>query len=68
MRRILAEMPSRSYDVLVGRDCLEGLGAALGRRCPGGKTVVCCDENVAPCIWSRSAPVCGRPATGCRTS
>jgi len=41
-------MPSRSYDVLVGRDCLAGLGAALAHRCPGGKTVVCCDENVAP--------------------
>ena len=48
MRRIRAEMPSRAYDVLVGRGCLGGLGAALGRRCPGGKTVVCCDENVAP--------------------
>jgi 3-dehydroquinate synthase len=41
-------MPSRAYDVLVGRDCLAGFGAALGRRCPGGRSVVCCDENVAP--------------------
>ncbi|MCX6363778.1 MAG: 3-dehydroquinate synthase [Actinobacteria bacterium] len=48
MRRIPARMPSRAYDVLVGRDCLAGLGGALSRRCPGGKTVVCCDENVAP--------------------
>ncbi len=48
MRRILATMPSRAYDVLVGRGCLAGLGSALTRRCPGGKTVVCCDENVAP--------------------
>ena len=48
MRRIRAEMPSRAYDVLVGRGCLAGLGAALARRCPGGKAVVCCDENVAP--------------------
>ena len=48
MRRIRAALPSRAYDVLVGRGCLGGLGAALGRRCPGGNTVVCCDENVAP--------------------
>jgi len=48
MRRIRAEMPSRAYDVLVGRDCLAGLGAALARRCPGGHAVVSCDENVAP--------------------
>jgi 3-dehydroquinate synthase len=47
MRRIPARTPSRAYDVLVGRGCLAGLGAALTRRCPGGKTVVCCDENVA---------------------
>ena len=48
MRRIPARMPSRAYDLLVGRGCLAGLGGALARRCPGGKTVVCCDENVAP--------------------
>ena len=48
MRRIPAPMPSRAYDVLVGRGCLEGLGAAVSRRCPGGTTVVFCDENVAP--------------------
>jgi 3-dehydroquinate synthase len=48
MRRIPARMPSRAYDVLVGRGCLAGLGGELSRRCPGGKTVVCCDENVAP--------------------
>ena len=48
MRRIRAQMPSRGYDVLVGRGCLAGLGAALARRCPSGKTVICCDENVAP--------------------
>src|SRR5450830_804414 len=48
MRRIPATMPSRAYDVLVGRGCLAGLGGALTRRCAGGKTVVCCDENVAP--------------------
>ena len=48
MRRIPARMPSRAYDVLVGRGCIAGLGEALSRCCPGGKTVVCCDENVAP--------------------
>ncbi len=48
MKRILARMPSRTYDVLVGRGCLAGLGGELSRRCPGGKMVVCCDENVAP--------------------
>jgi 3-dehydroquinate synthase len=48
MRRIRAEMPSRGHDVLVGRGCLAGLGGALARRCPGGRAVVCCDENVAP--------------------
>jgi len=48
MRRIPAPLPSRAYDVLVGRGCLEGLGAAVSRRCPGGTAVVCCDENVAP--------------------
>ena len=47
MRCVPARMPSRAYDVLVGRGCLAGLGAALRRRCPGGRTVVCCDENVA---------------------
>ncbi len=47
MRRVPAPLPSRAYDVLVGRGCLAGLGTALMRRCPGGKTVVCCDENVA---------------------
>jgi 3-dehydroquinate synthase len=48
VRRIPARMPSRSYDVLVGRGCLARLGGELSRRCPGGKTVVCCDDNVAP--------------------
>ncbi|MCX6374069.1 MAG: 3-dehydroquinate synthase [Actinobacteria bacterium] len=48
MRRIRAEMLSRVYDVLVGRGCLAGLGAELARRCPGGRAVVCCDENVGP--------------------
>jgi 3-dehydroquinate synthase len=48
MRRIPARMPSRSYDVLVGRGCLAGLGEALARSCRGGRAVVCCDENVAP--------------------
>src|SRR5450756_3172441 len=47
MRRIPARMASRADDVLVGRGCLAGLGGALTRRCPGGKTVVCCDDNVA---------------------
>jgi 3-dehydroquinate synthase len=41
-------MPSRAYDVLVGRGCLAGFGAALARRCAGGRALVCCDENVAP--------------------
>jgi 3-dehydroquinate synthase len=48
MRRIAAQLPSRSYDVLVGRGCLAGLGEALARSCLGGRAVVCCDENVAP--------------------
>ncbi len=48
MRRIPARMPSRTYDVLVGRGCLAGLGGELSGRFPGGRTVVCCDENVAP--------------------
>ena len=47
MRCIRATMPSRAYDVLVGRGCLVGLGEAMSRGCPGGNTVVCCDENVA---------------------
>ncbi len=48
MRRIRALVPSRTYDVLVGKGCLDELGGALhacGRR---GQAVVCCDENVAP--------------------
>ena len=48
MRVIPAQMPSRAYDVLVGRGCLAGFGAALARRCAGGRALVCCDENVAP--------------------
>lgn len=54
MRRIPAPMPSRAYDVLVGRGCLEGLGKALARRCPGGRMVVCCDQNVAPLYLERA--------------
>jgi 3-dehydroquinate synthase len=47
MRRIPAPLPSRTYEVLIGRDCLAGLGEAVSRRCPSSKAVVCCDENVA---------------------
>lgn len=48
MIRLRATPRSRAYDVLVGRDCLTGLGRALWSRLPGGQAVVCCDENVAP--------------------
>jgi 3-dehydroquinate synthase len=48
MRRIRARIPSRDYEVLVGRACLAGLGEAVTRRCQAGRVVVCCDENVAP--------------------
>jgi 3-dehydroquinate synthase len=66
MRRIHAEMPSRAYDVLVGRGCLEGLGGALSRCCPGGRTVVCCDENVAPLYLEQVRS--GRRAAGFEVS
>ncbi len=48
MKRLRATPGSRAYDVLVGRGCLTGLGAALRARVPGGQVVVCCDANVAP--------------------
>ena len=48
MKRVHAALASREYDVLVGRDCLDGLGRALWSRAPGGQVVVCCDEHVAP--------------------
>jgi 3-dehydroquinate synthase len=46
--RLRAELPSRSYDVLVARGALAELGAALASLRTPGKAVVCCDENVAP--------------------
>jgi 3-dehydroquinate synthase len=48
MKRIPAALSSRTYDVLVGRGRLAGLGEALTLSCPGGRAVVCCDQNVAP--------------------
>ena len=48
MKRLHAALTSRSYDVLVGRECLDELGKALWSRAPGGQVVVCCDEHVAP--------------------
>jgi 3-dehydroquinate synthase len=48
MIKVRATAPSREYDVLIGRDCLGGLGSALWACAPGGQVVVCCDENVAP--------------------
>jgi 3-dehydroquinate synthase len=48
MQRLHARLPSRSYDVLVGRGVLEALGAALRDVVDGAQAVVCTDENVAP--------------------
>jgi len=48
MPRLRAELASRSYDVLVARGALAGLGVALGELRAPGKAVVCSDENVAP--------------------
>jgi 3-dehydroquinate synthase len=48
MKRIQAHLPSRDYDILVGKRCLTELGEALVERRRGGQVVVCCDENVAP--------------------
>jgi 3-dehydroquinate synthase len=45
--RLRADLPSRSYDVLVDRGALAGLGAALLPLRAPGHAVVCCDENVA---------------------
>jgi 3-dehydroquinate synthase len=48
MKRVHAATASREYDVLVGRDCLGDVGGVLWSRAPGGRVVVCCDDNVAP--------------------
>jgi len=48
MARLRAELASRSYDVLVARGALSGLGAALVPLRVPSRAVVCCDENVAP--------------------
>ena len=46
--RLHADVPSRSYDVLVDRGALADLGAALLPLRAPVHAVVCCDENVAP--------------------
>ena len=50
MRRIRARVPSRQYDVLVGKGFLAEVGDALRARGQRGQAVVCCDENVAPLL------------------
>ncbi len=48
MQRLLADLPSRSYEVLVGAGALATLGDELAKRRPGGQAVLCTDANVAP--------------------
>lgn len=48
MPRLRAELPSRSYEVVVGRGALARVGGLLARLRAPAAAVVCCDENVAP--------------------
>lgn len=47
-RRIRVRTPSRSYDVLVGRDLLDGVGRLTREACGGRRACVVSDSNVAP--------------------
>jgi 3-dehydroquinate synthase len=53
VRRLQADMPSRRYEVLVGRDCLSSLGDELSRLDAHGEVLVGCDVNVAPLYLER---------------
>jgi len=55
MPRLRAELPSRSYDVIVERGALDHLGAALVPLRPAARVVVCSDGNVAPLYLERVA-------------
>ncbi|MEZ5125676.1 MAG: 3-dehydroquinate synthase [Thermoleophilia bacterium] len=46
--RLAAPIPSRAYEVVVGSNELARLGTHVHAVSPGGRVVVCCDENVAP--------------------
>lgn len=48
MKRLRVHTQSRAYGIFVCRDRLVALGKELARCCPGGRVVVCSDENVAP--------------------
>ncbi len=48
MKELRAEIPSRDYDVLVGRGALQKLPAALQGLDGVDEVLVGCDENVAP--------------------
>ncbi len=48
MKELRAEIPSRDYDVLVGRGALQKLAAALQGLDGVDEVLVGCDENVAP--------------------
>ena len=54
VRRLTVQAASRTYPILVGRDVLEELGAAVRRLRGDGQIVVLCDENVAPLYLERA--------------
>ena len=66
MKRLAALLPSRRYDVLVGRGCLAQLGDALRDLGACREAVVCCDDNVAPLYLEAVRDAAGR--AGCRVS
>jgi 3-dehydroquinate synthase len=53
MPRLRVAAPSRSYEVIVERGALQGLGAELAALGARGKAVVCSDANVAPLYLER---------------
>jgi 3-dehydroquinate synthase len=48
VRLVRVRAASRAYNVLVGRECLQELGATMAAHGRDGQVVLCCDENVAP--------------------
>ena len=66
MKRLVAQVPSRPYEVLVGRGFLAQLGDALRDLGVCREAVVCCDANVAPLYLEAVREAAGR--AGCRVS
>jgi 3-dehydroquinate synthase len=58
----------RAYDIVIGRDVLQSLGARVAALRPGARTAIVTDRNVAKHWLSRPRPRCRRPALPRRAS